>query len=399
MSNKFFCPLPWNHLLFKQKGTVQACCETWDTQFKPAESILATANLDIMKQLRLDLLDDDTVPSMCHKCYNREKFQDFSVRINSMRIHPHWTPESAQAVTSADGSVDNFHLEHLDIRWSNLCNYKCRFCGIQSSNMWLKDAQLLGIEPNLVKNNYNPKTGIAEYDMDWADLKTHLPYVKYVKLAGGEPTIMTGTYQLLEEMDRIGNRDVMISLITNGTTVQYGKHDLLELLGRFKDVRIQISLEAFGARHEWSRSGKKDWDIIEKNMEKFQLYGNANNWKINIHSGISWINMYHLADFVKKYDTMDFVFNMVTTPKEMSMVNFYKSDLQTCSDHYAKLLKEKNNSRVNKHLFQIKKVIDHGLKNTKEDIDLDEFRRVHGILDESRQQSFAESYPEWRKYA
>jgi MoaA/NifB/PqqE/SkfB family radical SAM enzyme len=399
MSNKFFCPLPWNHLLFKQKGTVQACCETWDTQFKPAESILATANLDIMKQLRLDLLDDDTVPSMCHKCYNREKFQDFSVRINSMRIHPHWTPESAQAVTSADGSVDNFHLEHLDIRWSNLCNYKCRFCGIQSSNMWLKDAQLLGIEPNLVKNNYNPKTGIAEYDMDWEDLKTHLPYVKYVKLAGGEPTIMTGTYQLLEEMDRIGNRDVMISLITNGTTVQYGKHDLLELLGRFKDVRIQISLEAFGARHEWSRSGKKDWDIIEKNMEKFQLYGNANNWKINIHSGISWINMYHLADFVKKYDTMDFVFNMVTTPKEMSMVNFYKSDLQTCSDHYAKLLKEKNNSRVNKHLFQIKKVIDHGLKNTKEDIDLDEFRRVHGILDESRQQSFAESYPEWRKYA
>jgi MoaA/NifB/PqqE/SkfB family radical SAM enzyme len=399
MSNKFFCPLPWNHLLFKQKGTVQACCETWDTQFKPAESILATANLDIMKQLRLDLLDDDTVPSMCHKCYNREKFQDFSVRINSMRIHPHWTPESAQAVTSADGSVDNFHLEHLDIRWSNLCNYKCRFCGIQSSNMWLKDAQLLGIEPNLVKNNYNPKTGIAEYDMDWEDLKTHLPYVKYVKLAGGEPTIMTGTYQLLEEMDRIGNRDVMISLITNGTTVQYGKHDLLELLGRFKDVRIQISLEAFGARHEWSRSGKKDWDIIEKNMEKFQLYGNANNWKINIHSGISWINMYHLADFVKKYDTMDFVFNMVTTPKEMSMVNFYKSDLQTCSDHYAKLLKEKNNSRVNKHLFQIKKVIDHGLKNTKEDIDLNEFRRVHGILDESRQQSFAESYPEWRKYA
>jgi len=399
MSNKFFCPLPWNHLLFKQKGTVQACCETWDTQFKPAESILATANLDIMKQLRLDLLDDDTVPSMCHKCYNREKFQDFSVRINSMRIHPHWTPESAQAVTSADGSVDNFHLEHLDIRWSNLCNYKCRFCGIQSSNMWLKDAQLLGIEPNLVKNNYNPKTGIAEYDMDWEDLKTHLPYVKYVKLAGGEPTIMTGTYQLLEEMDRIGNRDVMISLITNGTTVQYGKNDLLELLGRFKDVRIQISLEAFGARHEWSRSGKKDWDIIEKNMEKFQLYGNANNWKINIHSGISWINMYHLADFVKKYDTMDFVFNMVTTPKEMSMVNFYKSDLQTCSDHYAKLLKEKNNSRVNKHLFQIKKVIDHGLKNTKEDIDLDEFRRVHGILDESRQQSFAESYPEWRKYA
>ena len=401
MSNKFFCPLPWNHLLFKQKGTVQACCETWDTQFKPAETIRATANLDVMKQLRLDLLDDDTVPAMCHKCSDREKFQDFSVRINSMRIHPHWNPESARAVTNADGRVDNLHLEHLDIRWSNLCNYKCRFCGLASSNMWLKDAKLLGIAPEkqLANGNYDPKTGIAEYDMDWEDLKTHLPYVRYVKLAGGEPTIMAGTYQLLEEMDRVGNRDVMISLVTNGTTVQYGKYDLLELLGRFKDVRIQMSLEGMGARHEWARSGKKDWEVIEKNVEKFQLYGTANNWKINVHSGISWMNMFHLADFVKKFDKMDFVFNMVTTPKEMSIVNFYKSDLQACSDHYAKLLKEKNNSRVEKHLFQIKRVIDHGLKNTKEDIDLNEFRRVQGILDESRQQSFVEAYPEWRKYA
>ena len=53
MGNKFFCPLPWNHLLFKQKGTVQACCETWDSQFKPAESILATANLDITHEINL----------------------------------------------------------------------------------------------------------------------------------------------------------------------------------------------------------------------------------------------------------------------------------------------------------------------------------------------------------
>ena len=33
MSDNFFCPLPWNHLFFKPNGKVQACCETYDTQF------------------------------------------------------------------------------------------------------------------------------------------------------------------------------------------------------------------------------------------------------------------------------------------------------------------------------------------------------------------------------
>ena len=401
MSNNFFCPLPWNHLMFKQAGTVQACCETFNDQFQPESTIQATANVDVMKKLRLDMLDNDTVPKMCTKCYDREKFQDFSVRINALNLHPHWTPETAQAVTNADGSVDNFHLEHLDIRWSNLCNYKCRFCGIQSSNMWLKDSRLLGIAPEkqLKTGIYDSKTGIAEYDMDWEDLKTHLPYVRYVKLAGGEPTIMSGTYQLLEELIRIGNTDIMISLITNGTTIKYGKYDLLELLSNFSNVRIQMSLEGMGARHEWARSGKKDWHLIEENFEKFIEHSKANGWKINVHSGVSWMNMYHLADFVFKYDTVNFVFNMVTTPKEMSITSFYKQDLQECSDYYAELLKKVHVIKVFKHLKQLKKTIDHGLSKTDESIDLDEFRRVQGILDESRQQSFAEAYPEWRKYA
>ena len=53
-----------------------------------------------------------------------------------------------------------------------------------SSHSWLQDAKLLGQVPG---KEFDPKTGIAEYDMDWEDLKTHLPYITYIKLAGGEP--------------------------------------------------------------------------------------------------------------------------------------------------------------------------------------------------------------------
>ena len=61
MKNKFFCPLPWNHLMFKQRGTVQACCETYEDQFKPSDTIFETANDPIMRQLRLDMLDPNII--------------------------------------------------------------------------------------------------------------------------------------------------------------------------------------------------------------------------------------------------------------------------------------------------------------------------------------------------
>ena len=65
--NNFFCPLPWNHLMFKNGDKVQACCETHEAQFSPAKTIADTANDPIMRQLRLDLLDPDIVPKICYR--------------------------------------------------------------------------------------------------------------------------------------------------------------------------------------------------------------------------------------------------------------------------------------------------------------------------------------------
>ena len=403
MSNNFFCPLPWNHLMFRSGGQVQACCETYKDPFVMGSTIAETANNDVMKKLRLELLDPNKVPSMCWKCNNREKLSNDSVRTFSLQTHYDWDEERARSVTNADGSMDNFHLEYLDIRWSNLCNYKCRFCSLGSSNLWFKEAKMLGMDVSKV----NQKTGIVEFDMKWDDFKTHLPYVKKIKLAGGEPTIMPGTYQLLDELIEIGNTDIGLSLITNGTTIKYGKYNLLERLSHFntgylKKI-IQISAEGMGQRHAWARSAKDDWHIVEDNIQQYKQFVDdwkmKGKWVMNFHSGISWMNMYHLADMVEYYSDIQFVFNIVQDPSEMSIMNFYKKDLNRASNFYSDRIEASQKPLVIKHLNKIKGAIDYALDNTKEDIDLDEFRRVQGLLDTSRKQSFALAYPEWSHYA
>ena len=397
MSNKFFCPLPWNHLMFRSNGKVQACCESYNHGFDMEETLQKTANNKIMKKLRLDMLEPDTVPELCWKCENREKFQNSSVRKFSLNSYPHWNEEAARLSTNEDGSVDNWRMEYLDIRWSNLCNYKCRFCGVQSSNLWLKDAKLLGIQ-NL--DEYNPKTGIAEFNMDWEDFKTHLPYVRKIKLAGGEPTIMPGTYQLLEELIRLENTNISISLVTNGTTIKYGKYDLLEMFSKFKskskNKTIQISAEGMGQRHAWARSAKDDWEHIDSNIQQFKKFVNENsNWRLNFHTGISWMNMYHLADMVEHYADTDFIFNIVSDPPEMSIQRFYKKELEKASEFYSQRIRGTNQPLVIEHLTTIKNAIDNALITTKENIKIDLFKQQQRILDGSRNQNFAQAYPEW----
>ena len=65
-----------------------------------------------------------------------------------------------------------------------------------------------------------------------------MPYVKRVKLAGGEPVMMAGTYQLLEELIAIGNTKAKINLITNASVLTHGKKNIIDLLQHFSRVII-----------------------------------------------------------------------------------------------------------------------------------------------------------------
>ena len=399
--NNFFCPLPWNHLFFKPNGKVQACCETWENQFDPSETIAETANNPILRQLRLDLIDPNTTPEMCHLCVKKESSSLSSTRTDNFEIFPHINPESAKEITYPDGTIDNFRLEYLDVRSSNLCNYKCRFCSLGSSNLWLKDHKLLGYKLGRGKyKDYDPKTGISEYNINWEDLKTHLPYLRKVKLAGGEPTIMPGTYQMLEELINIGNLDLQLILVTNASKVEYGKYNILSLLENFKHVDIGISAESMGTKHDWQRAGKTDWDNVAENIEKYKSFCQTapNNVRREayFHVGISWVNLWHLPSFIQAYPDMQFTFNLVTFPTELNINAFTRSELERCVQHYERILDCPLPPRVTKHLQQVKQTIEDCARNTSDDFDIAYFKSIHNILDASRNQSFIDTFPEWR---
>jgi len=387
-----FCPLPFNHIFFRANKSVYPCCEAPDIKSYFDENIQKTANNDAFKKLRLEFLKNPKkLPAGCQRCAEVEKTNKKSVRQNCIAKHTHMTLEKAKKITNIDGSITDFHLQRLDIRSSNLCNYKCRFCGIVSSNSWLQDHNALGYG---LPEEYDTNTGIAEFNLPWDDLKTHLPYVKELKLAGGEPVIMPGTYQILEEMINVGNTNCSVSLITNASFVSHGKKNIIELLGRFKTVNINLSIDGIEDAHAWLRAGKDDWHQVEKNIDEYILQATKNNWNICMHTSVSWMNMYHVEKLIRKYPNVRFLLNPVTNPAYYSISTFDVSEVEKVLKYYKRVVKNENNENIKITLQNLRKLI-KVQKNIIRDNEKERFIAVTNILDKARQQSFTKVFPEF----
>ena len=105
--------------------------------------------------------------------------------------------------TKADGHYDKVNMIYWDIRFSNLCNLSCRYCGTYFSSNWYDDQVALFGKPNHPKVTYAGSSKTDAYDQ----LINYLPMVEQVYFAGGEPLIMEEHYKILKALIDIGKAD------------------------------------------------------------------------------------------------------------------------------------------------------------------------------------------------
>ena len=82
-----------------------------------------------------------TETAACSRCYDVERHNTHTLRIHANETYAHHqlTVDSTQL----NGTVDKVNLVYLDVRFSNICNLKCRTCGPQLSSGWYDDALMM----------------------------------------------------------------------------------------------------------------------------------------------------------------------------------------------------------------------------------------------------------------
>ena len=244
LTNRHFCPMPWTGLMYNFDGTVKNCIRS-DRKTGELGNIKDTSIEEILlgnKNLtkRTTIINNPPAAG-CHTCYEIEHGKD-GLDIISDRIF--YIREFKRTPLDTYRS-NNFDLQTIDVRWTNLCNFGCVYCNPEFSSKW---ADELGIRINTP--NEEQLANFKEY------IFKHAKNLKHVYLAGGEPLLMKENLELLKEL----NPDVNLRINTNLSKIDTGVFDAV---CGFKNVHWTVSVETIEEEFEYIRFGGRWLDFLD----------------------------------------------------------------------------------------------------------------------------------------
>lgn len=383
-----FCSMPWLGIHAWPDGSVFPCCmynskvPLGNLNNHTVEEILH--NEEVTK-LREELLANKQ-PLGCKRCYELEASGVTTLR-QSTNNNKLYTQDINKIKT--EQTVKFLTTKFIDIRFSNICNFKCRTCGPELSHKW-------GAEMPLIKGIPDP--GIIQIPREkfWEFYESALETVEEITFAGGEALMQEEHYAALDRLIALGRTDVKIYYTTNLSTLKYKQYDLFEMWKKFSNLEIYASLDDSGERAEYLRKGT-DWGSIEENRAKLKEL----NVKFFITPTISLFNVWHFPDFQRDW-----------IERNLLDVNSTRINILTWPlRHQANILKNKE-VVINKwveHINWLRKrglrdtsqyhsVIDFLSKNHDNRLELiDDFYMVNNKVDEVRREQLFEVFPELRE--
>jgi radical SAM protein with 4Fe4S-binding SPASM domain len=315
MESETFCMLPWIHLHAWPDGRAYPCClgraEHPVGNFKE-KSMKDIWNDAPMRTMRTNMLNDKPCAE-CGDCYEQESFGFASMRNNSNKNFGQHIAEVD--ATLPDGSTPNFQLHYWDVRFSNICQLKCRSCGSIFSSRWYDD------DVKLWGKELRPRVSFAGRHEDdvWEQMQEHIPYLDQIYFAGGEPLIMEEHNRILKLLIEKGNTDVRLIYNTNLNELCYKRESVLDLWKQFPNICVAASLDDMGARAEIIRSGT-DWTQVEQNIR--DLKRECPHIDFMISPTLSMMNIWNFTRFHRYMvdqgfiRAQDFNLNILQGPQE-----------------------------------------------------------------------------------
>lgn len=289
--SKTFCIYPWIHLHAYPTGEAYPCCHA---EMKPGvvgncrtQTLSEIWHGQPMQKLRQDMLNEQH-NAACTRCYEQEQSGFFSGRKSANKHHGHHIKKLES---------NPFEMTYWDIRFSNLCNLKCRSCGHIFSSQWYQDQARLAGGDWRERNSVLNYAGRTETDM-WEQLIPHLDYVEQIYFAGGEPLLMEEHYRILDELERRGRFDVRLIYNTNFTHTDLKGRSVFDYWKKFDSVAVGASLDAMGYRAEYIRKGTV-WSQVEQNRRL--MLSICPEVDFYISPTLSIMNAWHLPEFHRSW--------------------------------------------------------------------------------------------------
>ena len=253
-----FCTLPFTHLSTRPNGDITPCCRSRDTLGNIKDMTFEEAwNSERQQQLRKDLLNG-VRNKYCYQCWDMEDQGSISMRQSMNKIRSDMVPKKLDAVMP-------FVVPVLELKMSNLCNFRCRTCKPELSTTWMKDwnavkheYESLGIVNNTAREENFNKDEFVE------DILKLAPTIEIVEFAGGEPLMDPLHYKVLEVLEPYAS-NITVKYSTNLSKLKFGKFDTLASWSKFKGVDLSLSIDGHPALNDYIRT-ESDTKVLAQNL-------------------------------------------------------------------------------------------------------------------------------------
>ena len=404
-NGKHFCVLPWVHFHAWPDKRVMPCCiadsDLPTAEIREDESIIQMMNSEKYNDLRSKMMKDEAVPE-CKRCYDLEMMGEWTMRQSHNRRRGLDYVDYIADVTNDDGSLKEFQMKYMDIRFSNICNMKCRSCGPSCSSLWSQE--FLEQRGKEVFEEYFPKSNgkiVINNNDDMtlmSKLKPYLDDVTEVYFAGGEIIITQEHYECLDYWIENGLTDqVELTYTTNFSTLKYKKNvDLIEYWKKFPQLKIWASLDAHGKVAECIRSGT-DWEKVVRNIR--EVKEQVPHAQFQITPTISIWNIFDFPDFWDYMVDNGFIdvetssprFNLATNPWYANIMILPQSTKRRLAELY-RVYQERH--KDNHAIYNGFKMIIYNLTVGDENKGgILEFKKFNEELDSYRDEKFEDIVP------
>ena len=274
MSNNF-CPIPWIGMFYIVDSAGVCCVDSVTTKTSPQNF----KNTEHVKQLKKEFILGQR-PVSCNSCWQAEDAGMQSIR-------KHLTNRFIDYMDTAKFNEDtNIGIKHLEIRASNLCNFKCRMCNSNNSIEIDREVHQNPILRRHFKTASHKDNEIS--DSDWEEIKQISLGLESLILTGGEPLLIKKYYDLMDHL--IDNEKIQEIILMIYTHCSVYNPKFVEKMLKFKKVGINLSIDAVGKVAEYQRHGTI-WPVVRENIFKFIELPNV---FATIHSTIT---AYTILDF------------------------------------------------------------------------------------------------------
>lgn len=320
-----FCLAPFLSVEVRKDGKLAPCCRfTYEVDPRWHFRNFDHWWKEDLKGLRQDLMSGIKNPG-CANCW---RDQELGVSSYRDQVNNQWN-EYIDLVEPLEWPIDQMY------NFGSFCNLKCIMCNPYASS---------SIETEYLMNKkYFNDAGIIWNSVDkehkwyqsdaFVELKEQISLpARFVQLQGGEPLLSPDALDFLSNMPFPDL--VTLVITTNMTTLD---DDIINILKRFKEVRLTISLEGTGKHNDYIRFGSR-WSDIEANVDRVVAEG----FKVIIAHTLQRTSLKSLPNLFAWANSrnLKLVCNLLDWPPYLSVNSAPDSERQTCLEQLGSTDKE-----------------------------------------------------------